>query len=272
MGNFRKVIASFSMVAILSSFVVTTTAFAAYSDVPAGHFAHDAVQQLEDDGVLTPADTFRPDDSVVRAEVAKMLVLQAGLEGDALCSASFEDCIADEWYDTYLGTAHQNSIFRGNDDGMMLPGVNINRADLLVVLHRLHGGGSDYMGSDYFPDVPASSYYDEASGWGYCNNIVGGYADGNYGPGDSATRAQTAVMIVRSYSDLGLRSECTDSGTPDDGTVVSSGDLTVSVSDSTPTGRTIPSGASSVEMATWDFEAGSDDAVVKSLTFHQYGV
>ena len=160
MGNFRKAIASLSMVAILSSFVVTTTAFAAYSDVPAGHFANEAVQQLEDNGVLTPADNYRPNDSVVRAEVAKMLVLQAGLEGDTLCSASFDDCTAGEWYDSYLGTAHQNSIFRGNDAGMMLPGTNINRADLLVVLHRLHGGASGYMGSDYFDDVRANSYYD----------------------------------------------------------------------------------------------------------------
>lgn len=276
MGNFRKAIASISLVAILSTLVVTTTAFAAYSDVPADHYAYNAVTQYEADGVLTPGATLRVDDPVNRAEFAKMLVAVGGFEGDTLCSANFDDCVVGAWYDSVLGTAFQNNIFRGNDDGMMMPGNNILRADLATVLHRAAGAGSEYMGSDYFPDVPEGAYYDAAVGWAYCNSVVSGYGDGSFGPARNATRGEGIVMLWRAYSGMtgDIRDACTagpvDPTDPTD--PVATGGLTVDLSDDTPDGATLPSGATSVPVATWDFTAGEDDATLESLEVHMFGV
>lgn len=272
MGNFRKAIASISMVAILSTLVVTTTAFAAYSDVPADHWAYTAVSDFEEAGVLTPAETLRVNDPVNRAEIAKMLVTVGGFEGDTLCSASFEDCEAGSWYDTVLGVAFQNNIFRGNDDGEMMPGANILRADIATVLHRAAGASTEYMGSDYFPDVVEGSYYDAAVGWAYCNQVVGGYQDGTFGPARNATRGEAVVMLHRAYSEMEVRAECT--ATPEDPEVPveATGGVTVTASDDTPEGATLPSGATSVPVATWDFTAGEDDAQLQSLEVHMFGV
>ncbi len=277
MGNFRKAIASISLVAILSTLVVTTTAFAAYSDVSADHYAYNAVTQYEADGVLTPGATLRVDDPVNRAEFAKMLVAVGGFEGDTKCSDSFEDCVAGAWYDMVLGTAFQNNIFRGNDDGEMMPGNNILRADLATVLHRAAGAGSEYMGSDYFPDVPEDAYYDAAVGWAYCNSVVGGYGDGSFGPARNATRGEGIVMLWRAYSGMTgeVRDECTagpvDPTDPTDPPAATGG-FEVTVSDETPEGATLPSGATSVPIASWDFTAGEDDAELQSLEVHMFGV
>lgn len=273
MGNFRKAIASISMVAILSTLVVTTTAFAAYSDVPADHWAYTAVSDFEEAGVLTPAETLRVNDPVNRAEIAKMLVTVGGFEGDTLCSASFEDCEAGSWYDTVLGVAFQNNIFRGNDDGEMMPGANILRADIATVLHRAAGASTEYMGSDYFPDVVEGSYYDAAVGWAYCNQVVGGYQDGTFGPARNATRGEAVVMLHRAYSEMEVRAECTATPDPDpEVPVEATGGVTVTASDDTPEGATLPSGATSVPVATWDFTAGEDDAQLQSLEVHMFGV
>ena len=59
MGQLRRVIASLSLVAILSTLVITTTAFAAYKDVPESHWFAQYVDTLGELGVIdTTKDNF----------------------------------------------------------------------------------------------------------------------------------------------------------------------------------------------------------------------
>lgn len=271
MGNIRKAIASLSLVAILSTLVVSTTAFAA-SDVQGGDWFAETHASFVADGVIDDSANFYPNRNINRAEVTKVLALAASLElqDGASCGDRFPDCPADAWFAPYFVTMNMMDIVRGNANGEAMPGNDVNRADLLVMLHRLQSGSSMYMGSDYFSDVPAGSYYDQASGWGYCYGVVSGYGDGTYRPGNPASRAEAIVMIERGLNADTLIAACDDEVVQPP--VVQDGDLTVRVSSSTPDGDTIPSKATAVEMVAWDFTAGDDDAVIQSLTVHKTGV
>ncbi len=273
MGKFSKAIASLSIVAILSSLVVTaTTAFAA-ADVPSDHFAYADVTAYQASGVLQEGNFF-PNRNIVRAEVAKVILEAAGAElvaGDN-CDELFSDCEVPSWYATYVSTAAAMNILRGTPEGLVMPGANVNRADLMVMLSRLHSWPADVMGSDSYSDVPAGSYYSAAVGAGRDAGVACGYPDGTFRPANSATRAEAIVMIARSFKAPGVNTPCADVVDPVDPVVDAEGDLEVSVSADTAEGATVPSKATSVEMVSWDFEAGAEDAVINSLTIHRFGV
>lgn len=275
MGKFSKAIASLSIVAILSSLVVTTTTAFAAADVPSDHFANADVTAYQASGVLQEGN-FYPNRNIVRAEVAKVILLAAGIDlvsGDN-CNELFPDCEVPSWYATYVATAAERNILRGTPEGMVMPGANVNRADLLVMLSRLHSWPTDVMGSDSYSDVAAGSYYDSAAGAARATGVACGYPDGTFRPASSATRAEAIVMIARSFKAPGVNAACADvdPGQEPGEEVEAEGDLEVSVSADTPEGDTLPKNATSVEMVSWDFEAGSEDAVINSLTIHRYGV
>ena len=59
-------------------------------------------------------------------------------------------------------------------------------------------GQPEVEGTPTFPDVQDSGkYYYKAVKWASDNNIVTGYANGNFGPTDNITRAQLAVILYR---------------------------------------------------------------------------
>ena len=67
----------------------------------------------------------------------------------------------------------------------------------VVLVGLLVSIGSLAAASTSFPDVPASSAYYTAITDLAARGIIGGYADGTFGPGDPVTRQQFAKMIVK---------------------------------------------------------------------------
>ena len=59
-----------------------------------------------------------------------------------------------------------------------------------------------FLGSAIFPDVREGTYYDEAVGVMYDIGIIGGYENGKFGPNDTVTRGQLAVMFDRLLTHL----------------------------------------------------------------------
>ncbi len=58
------------------------------------------------------------------------------------------------------------------------------------------------LGSAIFPDVARNSFYDSAIGQMYSLGVIKGYDNGKFGPDDSVTRGQLAVMLQRFRADL----------------------------------------------------------------------
>ena len=72
----------------------------------------------------------------------------------------------------------------------------MTRGMLATVLYRLAKEPETNAG-DLFNDVADGQYYTEAVAWAAGKGIVNGYGDGTFGPGNSITREQLAVMLWR---------------------------------------------------------------------------
>ncbi|MGI6030062.1 MAG: S-layer homology domain-containing protein [Eubacteriales bacterium] len=72
----------------------------------------------------------------------------------------------------------------------------LTRAELVTVLYEKEGKPSVNFAMDY-ADVAADAEYAEAVRWASSQGIVSGYGNGNFGPDDSVTREQLAVILYR---------------------------------------------------------------------------
>lgn len=201
MRNFRKMIAAFSMVAILSTFVVSTAFAGTYTDVPADSDYYAAVEALAAAGVLdTTKTTFKGTEELVRSEAAKLVVLAAGFDLENPATSTFADVAKTAWYYDDVETAVAHEVLTGYTNaagtptGKFGPTDKLTRAQYAKML--VNGLGlTEYTPDEpTFTDVPAShwaySYVETAYHW----SVVGGFGDGSFKPGNSVTRYQSAVM------------------------------------------------------------------------------
>ena len=79
--------------------------------------------------------TFRPNDSVNRAEAVKMLTLAAQIQPETLTGAlAFTDVSPTEWYASYVKSAADANIVSGYGDGTFGPEKYITRAEAAKIV------------------------------------------------------------------------------------------------------------------------------------------
>lgn len=71
-----------------------------------------------------------------------------------------------------------------------------------LVVGSVATGFAAALGSSIFPDVQRGSYYDAAIGEMYGDGVITGYQNGNFGPDDTVTRGQLALMLSRFKKEL----------------------------------------------------------------------
>ncbi|MBP1157328.1 MULTISPECIES: cadherin-like beta sandwich domain-containing protein [unclassified Paenibacillus] len=132
-------------------------AAAGYPDVPASHWAADAIAHIQRSGLMV-GDTngmFRPDDAVSRGEIATIAsrLLSAAKAGDTPVS-SYRD-MDGHWAFQSVTRASASGILQGYPDGAFLPDQELNRAEAVKVLNRLFERPvSEVLLSSSWPDVP----------------------------------------------------------------------------------------------------------------------
>ena len=110
--------------------------------------------------------------------------------------SAFSDLDMNRWYHDGVHWALENGFMNGLGDGKFGPDDNTNRAMIVTMLHRLEG--TPNVGNELtFTDVKDGEWYSEAIRWAAANGIVGGYGDGRFGPEDTLTREQLAVILCR---------------------------------------------------------------------------
>ena len=165
-----------------------------FPDVPATHFAFNAVEFLASAGIIggRTNGNFDPNASITRGEFAKIICLAAGLITPGTGgSASFSDT-SGHWAAGYIEAAKTADFIGGYPDGTFRPNNLITRAEIakLVVL----GAGFATTSGAGFSDIAtnwAKDFIMTASN----NGIVNGYSDGTFRPNNSATRAEASVMV-----------------------------------------------------------------------------
>lgn len=129
-----------------------------------------------------------------------------GCDGGELCvSHAFVDVDQSQWYHDAIDWAVENGILLGKAGSFELrPTDSTTRAELIALMARV-AGADDPRGpkARSFPDAPAGSWYSNVLDWAVENQLVSGYANGNFGPDDNLTREQLAVFLQRLASFLG---------------------------------------------------------------------
>lgn len=212
----RKVVAGVSALALMAGYATALpTAAAQFSDVPSNAWYYDYVMDLVDMGIVdgNPDGTFRPDNSLNRAEMAKIAVNVAMMTGvisddDMSGAPAFSDVADDQWFAGYVALAAKNKIFEGYRDaqgnltGKFGPGNVVNRAEASKVLLLAAGVPEMLTPGAPFMDVASTDWFYTYVTSAYNWSILDGYktSDGKltgyFGPGDAVTRGQIAKIAV----------------------------------------------------------------------------
>jgi hypothetical protein len=166
-----------------------------FTDVLAGYVHADAIHALADRGVLEGrADgSFRPGDTVTRAQLASYLARELGLQAQQ--PHGFTDVGSSGVHVDAIAAVAEAGIVEGYDDGTFRPERATSRGQMATVLARAYELSAETTTS--FPDVP--------EGWVHAPGIAAvaeagiaeGYADGTYRPLTSVTRGQLASFVDR---------------------------------------------------------------------------
>ncbi|MBB6636049.1 immunoglobulin-like domain-containing protein [Cohnella thailandensis] len=148
-------------------------------------------------------DRFVPDDRISRAEFAVMLVRALGLDDGPNDSTTFRDVAPGAWYAGAVRAAQQHQLINGLGDGTFRPEAPVTREQMAVMIVR----AMEYAG--HAPDANgamARTFADAAdiAPWADAAverlteaSIILGLTETKFGPGEYASRAQSAVLLKR---------------------------------------------------------------------------
>lgn len=116
--------------------------------------------------------------------------------GEECPSGSYPDVIHGAWYHEAIDWAVNNDVVKGYDDGSFGPNDSLSRAQMATVLWRL-AGAPEVEAVSLPADCGRGTFYEEAVSWALGRGIFSGYEGGAFGPADSITREQVAVVLYR---------------------------------------------------------------------------
>ena len=111
----------------------------------------------------------------------------------------YTDVPANAWYARAAEYAAENELMNGVGSGRFAPGQTTSRAMLAAILWRVAGEPAA-DGATGLADVPDGQWYTQAIRWAASQNILTGYGNGRFGPGDPVSR-QDMVTILWRYAD-----------------------------------------------------------------------
>lgn len=151
----------------------------------------------------TVAALVRPDGTreIIRKSIAADGSVIIPLRGSAVVeimdnSKRFADVPAESWAADAAAFASARELFGGTGPDTFSPGAPMTRGMLAAVLHNLEGNPVQ-AASVRFSDVEDGAWYAAGIRWAAACGIVDGYSGGLFGPGDTITREQLAVMLWR---------------------------------------------------------------------------
>ncbi|WP_167330849.1 S-layer homology domain-containing protein, partial [Paenibacillus sonchi] len=134
-------------------------AAAAFSDVPSGYWAAEAIAGAAETGLMTgyPDGSFKPKQHITRAEMAS-LAAQLSKRSD-VSGEGFTDVAAGHWALSAILQAQGAGILNGYTDGTFRPGKALTRAEAVTAVNRALGRGP-LFGAEASPwsDVPLTHW------------------------------------------------------------------------------------------------------------------
>ncbi len=176
-----------------------------FDDAGRGDWFYDSVVYVYENGLMDGvSDTlFDPDGTVTRAQLVTMLWRLDG-EPSVNYALPFTDVSGGEWYAEAVRWAAGEGIVNGVSETEFAPNAAVTREQLAAILHRYaqHKGYDVSIGEStnilsYSDFASISEYAISAMQWACGEGIITGVTESTLEPRGTATRAQSAAMLMR---------------------------------------------------------------------------
>lgn len=173
-----------------------------FADVKSSSWFANAVVYVYNKGMMQGvADgQFGPNDKTTRGMIVTMLYRLEGEPGAG--AAGFSDVASGQWYSNAVAWASANAVVKGYETGAFGPNDAITREQLAAILYRFaqfKGYSVEAKGdlSGFADSAKVADWAEEAVQWAVGSGIINGNENNELAPGDNATRAEVAAMLMR---------------------------------------------------------------------------
>lgn len=178
-----------------------------FDDVGKKHWAFGYIMEMNERGILAgyPNGNFYPENTITRAEFAKIMCLAAGLNVSAVNKTSYTDVKSTAWYAPYVETGkYYLSGYISGGKKYYRPDSNALREDIAVALVKLKG----YDTSVYDESILKAMFTDWQSisedarkyvSVAVEKGLISGYEDDTFRGQATLTRAEAATLLWRAY-------------------------------------------------------------------------
>lgn len=202
MKNTQKILAL--GLVCLSIFSLAPNAKANFADLAFGHKNNQAIEFLRETGVVGGYEdgTFKPENQINRAELAKILVEAQGITPDP---DVYQNCFTDvgeEWFAPYVCYAKEVGWVNGYADGTYKPEQPVKKVEAIKMTINSQGFDDEAATCDeeLFEDTDESEWYGKFLCVALKKGLLEEDEDGNYVPAGEITRAQVSENIFRSIT------------------------------------------------------------------------
>lgn len=160
-----------------------------------GSWAEQPIIGLVNTGALSgyPDGTFRPNNTITRAEFVSILIRALNIEGDS--GKEFVD-MRNHWARNAVTLAAGKGIIP-SDKSHFGPNIAITREEMAYMIVKAKNYSSRSSNLKFKDEYQISSWAKNEVRLAVQNEIIFGYNDGTFRPKQTATRAEAAAMIYR---------------------------------------------------------------------------
>lgn len=180
-----------------------------FADVPETHWAFEYIADMAKRDIISgyPDGTFLPDETVSRAEFARIMAGAAGLEIKPEEDSSFVDVSKEDWYFPYIEAV--KDYFDGYNSGnevMFAPNDKALREDIAVAMVKLKGYDTQSTNISTIEEMFADWGDISGNAKKYIataveKGLISGYPEGTFQPKKSITRAEAASLLWHAFKE-----------------------------------------------------------------------
>ncbi|MGN7384087.1 S-layer homology domain-containing protein [Paenibacillus sp. SAFN-117] len=187
----------------------SNTSAISFSDVPTNHWAYKYISEMVGRKVIDgyPDGKFRPNNTISRAEFAKIMVTASGIQAQKVNYSSFSDVPTTNWASPFVEAVkdYMTGYRAANGQYIFNPSAPALREDIAIALVKLKGydvnrlpdhSTLEAMFKDYAGISESAKDYVALA---VENGLVSGFPDETFRPQATVTRAEATVMLWRAY-------------------------------------------------------------------------
>jgi len=164
-----------------------------------GHWAAESIRNMLGIGILSgyPDGTFKPDQTITRAEFASMLAKAFKLSASG--NKVFDDT-AGHWAQDYIAAASDAGIVSGFNNNNFEPDEPITREQMAVMVTKAAKAGKPTQAISFKDKNDISVWAQEAVASAVSAQVLSGYPDQTFRPKNNANRAEAASVLTKALN------------------------------------------------------------------------